>query len=87
MNVQTFDRRTPGREMFEARRLWKTADPNVFKVYGRDGNEYFVGARDGVTYCDCPARGGCWHLDLLRERRPDLFTPTPAEVAAVFGRL
>lgn len=70
-SVRTFDRRTPPEEMLRHRRAWKRSD-TVFKVYGREGDEYIVEMLDdGRLTCTCAAgekHQECWHVRRVARR-------------------
>lgn len=39
--------------------------PGLYRVLGRDADEYIISAMDGEIYCPCPARRGCWHQEAV----------------------
>lgn len=53
------------------RRQVRQIGPGVYQVVSRDATKRYriFLLQSGETMCSCPARGDCWHAQLVRERR------------------
>lgn len=91
MSVKTFPKSVPPAEMLRHRRAWRLAE-NLFRVFGRQGNEYLIPVVDGCPRCPCE-RGRrmreCFHalLVMLRLQREEKAAARPPRTRKVLGEL